>query len=118
MDGIMDLTDFAHGRIAADLMNLSTADNVWRAIAKHGATYTDQTGNVIEVVTIGTKKAVRRDELTGFAAWYETAVRYPARRPQGTTITINPRRVSNQELKRRRLGVLIRQWKIAQEAGD
>jgi hypothetical protein len=114
----MNLTDFAHGRAAADLMNLFRADAVWRAIAKHGAAYTDQTGNEIAVVTIGTKKAVRRDELTSFAAWYQTAVRYPARRPQGTTITINPRKVSERELARRRLGVLIRKIQIAREAGD
>jgi hypothetical protein len=104
----MTLTDYLHGNDAAGLMRLSSADGVWRAIAKHAARYTAETGNAIAVVTVGTKKAVRRDQLEAFAKWYETAVRYPARRPQGSAITISARKVGEREMAKRRLGVLIR----------
>jgi hypothetical protein len=121
----MNLTDYAHGRIAADLMNLSTADNVWRAIAKHGARYTEQTGNEIEVIqlSVNGRKCVKRDQLEAFAKWYETAVRYPSKRPHGTAITINNRQpTSERQLAKRRLGVAIRRIQIARtlarEAGD
>jgi hypothetical protein len=114
----MNLTDYVYGRDAAGLMRLSSADNVWRAVTKHGERYTAETGNAVEVVTIGTKKAVKRDQLEAFRGWYDTAVRYPARRPQGSAIRINPRRVSDREMAKRRLGVLIRRIQIAQGAGD
>jgi hypothetical protein len=118
----MNLSNYAHGREAADLMNLSTADNVWRAIARHGATYQEQTGNEIEVVAIGTKKLVLRSQLMDFRLWYDVAVRIRAKEPAGwrpsRVFRVNPRRVSEWELKKRRLGVLIRRIQIAQEAGD
>jgi hypothetical protein len=113
----MNLNDYAHGRDAAGLMNLSTADNVWRAVARHGERYAVETGNEIDVITVGSKKAVQREQLTAFAAWYDTAVRQ--RRPAAANaIRINPRRVSDREMAKRRLGVLIRRIQIAQGAGD
>jgi hypothetical protein len=113
----MNLNDYAHGRDAADLMRLARADDVWRAIARHGERYAVETGNAVEVIAIGTKKAVKRDQLEAFRGWYDTAVRQ--RRPTAANaIRINPRRVSEWELKKRKLGVLVRRWTLAREAGD
>ena len=59
------------GRAAAGMMDMARADHVWRAIAKHGKAYPGR----IVVVEIGRAKAVRRDELAAFAAWYVENVR-------------------------------------------
>ena len=59
------------GSAAAEMMGMSRADHVWRAIARHGGEYPGR----IEVVEIGRAKAVRRDELAAFAEWYVANVR-------------------------------------------
>lgn len=59
------------GSAAAEMMGMSRADHVWRAIARHGEEYPGR----IVVVEIGRSKAVRRDDLAAFAEWYVANVR-------------------------------------------
>lgn len=69
------LDSLVGGGAAAGMMDMSRADHVWRAIANHGDRYPGR----IEVVEIGRAKAVRRDELAAFAAWYVANVRAGSR---------------------------------------
>lgn len=63
------------GSAAAEMMGMSRADHVWRAIARHGEEYPGR----IVVVEVGRSKAVRRGELEAFAEWYVENVRSRSR---------------------------------------
>lgn len=78
------------GSAAAEMMDMSRADHVWRAIARHGEEYPGR----IVVVEVGRAKAVRRSELEAFAEWYVENVR--ALSPRW-----NPEAVARREAERR-----------------
>ncbi len=60
------LADLAHGAEAARIFGVSRADSVWRMVERHGAEYPGR----LEVIQIGNKKAMRREELAAFARWF------------------------------------------------
>lgn len=58
------LRRYAWGSDAARLFGVADAASVWRQIARHGADYPGE----IEVVEVGRRKMVRRDQLVAFTA--------------------------------------------------
>ena len=108
--GSVALSGLAHGREAAEIMGLTRADHVWRAVKLHGAAYPGG----LTVLQFGRMKAVRREELRDFATWYDVNVR--AAHPRGAKSepkATSPRpRVENaagltKEERRRALGAAI-----------
>lgn len=69
----MELGDLVHGREAAEILGVARADDVWRAVRRHG----DACPGALTVLQFGRMKAVGREELRGFAAWYNRHVRHP-----------------------------------------
>jgi hypothetical protein len=117
--------DYVYNQEAAGVMGFADVRLVWQALRRYGEQYAAETGNVVEVVVRkGKRKEVRREELVAFRLWYDTAVRYPSRRPQGSAIRINERKVTPEERARRDRHNRLRQMMIQLtgstrlEAGD
>lgn len=53
------LDELVCGREAAEIMDMTRSDDVWRAVERHGADYPGR----IDVLRIGRTHAARRDEL-------------------------------------------------------
>lgn len=58
--------EYAWGTDAAKTFGVADADSVWRQIARHAADYPGE----IEVVEVGRRKMVKREELVAFTAWF------------------------------------------------
>lgn len=66
----MELRDLALGREAAVIFGATRPEEVWRAVKRHAGAYPGS----LTVHTVGRNKAVARDELRAFAAWYRANV--------------------------------------------
>jgi hypothetical protein len=58
--------EYVWGRAAGEVCGVADAPGVGRAIARHGAEYPGK----LEVVEMGRRKMVPRDQLERFTAWY------------------------------------------------
>jgi hypothetical protein len=58
--------EWCWGQGAAEVFGVARADSVWRAIARHGAEYPGK----LEVVEVGRRKMVRREQLEAFTRWF------------------------------------------------
>jgi hypothetical protein len=59
--------EYAWGTDAARIFGVADAASVWRQIARHKGDYPGK----IEVVELGRRKMVRRDDLEAFTRWYD-----------------------------------------------
>lgn len=66
----MELRDLVLGREAADIFGATRPEEVWRAVKRHGDAYP----GALTLHVVGRSKAVARDELREFAAWYRANV--------------------------------------------
>lgn len=58
--------EWCWGADAARVFGVADAASVWRAVSRHRTDYPGE----IEIVRIGNRKVVRRDQLVAFTTWF------------------------------------------------
>lgn len=58
--------EYSWGMDAAKTFGVATPESVWRQIARHADDYPGE----IEVVEVGRRKMVKREELVAFTRWF------------------------------------------------